>query len=163
MTELSCERWQTKAVDFECVSPPWRSNISSSACVPDLDLQRVLFTPNFAPRADYEQAREDGRSNYARQSLSTAGLARSYLKVKRSSRPHRSGYRSRASRLTSSRQGQRVEVRRTPMSEIDELAILAVAKAGADHRWRVHAHSGSGIPDPERTWGEVAERARWRC
>ena len=43
-----------EGVDFECVSPgevKWIEQV-----IPDIDLNRILFTPNFAPRDEYEWA-----------------------------------------------------------------------------------------------------------
>ena len=47
-----------EGVDFECVSPgevEWLEKV-----LPGLDLNRILFTPNFAPREEYEWAIERG-------------------------------------------------------------------------------------------------------
>jgi len=45
-------------VGFECVSPGEVARLR--ALFPDLAASEVLFTPNFAPRAEYEQAFADG-------------------------------------------------------------------------------------------------------
>jgi diaminopimelate decarboxylase/aspartate kinase len=45
-------------VNFECVSPGEIRRVLE--LFPDLDRQRILFTPNFAPRAEYEFALEQG-------------------------------------------------------------------------------------------------------
>ncbi|SVD30369.1 uncharacterized protein METZ01_LOCUS383223, partial [marine metagenome] len=41
-------------IDFDCVSPGEIEHVE--AVLPDLDKDRILFTPNFAPRAEYEWA-----------------------------------------------------------------------------------------------------------
>jgi diaminopimelate decarboxylase/aspartate kinase len=45
-------------MNFECVSPGEIQHVL--ALFPDIDRQRILFTPNFAPRAEYEYALEAG-------------------------------------------------------------------------------------------------------
>lgn len=45
-------------IGFECVSPGEIDH--TRQVLPDLDPRRILFTPNFAPRADYEIAFEHG-------------------------------------------------------------------------------------------------------
>lgn len=45
-------------IGFECVSPGEIAHVR--AVLPDLDRTRILFTPNFAPRSDYEEAFEQG-------------------------------------------------------------------------------------------------------
>ena len=52
----SCGCWRPQGVGFECVS---RGEIEHLlACVPELVAQRILFTPNFAPREEYLWALE---------------------------------------------------------------------------------------------------------
>lgn len=45
-------------LSFECVSPGEVLRVRQA--LPDLDIGRLLFTPNFAPRAEYEWARGQG-------------------------------------------------------------------------------------------------------
>jgi diaminopimelate decarboxylase/aspartate kinase len=45
-------------LNFECVSPGEIARVLE--VVPNIDRKRILFTPNFAPRAEYEQALEQG-------------------------------------------------------------------------------------------------------
>jgi diaminopimelate decarboxylase/aspartate kinase len=47
-----------RGVNFECVSPGEIARVLE--VVPSIDRRRILFTPNFAPRAEYEQALEQG-------------------------------------------------------------------------------------------------------
>ncbi|MEE2755265.1 MAG: bifunctional aspartate kinase/diaminopimelate decarboxylase [Myxococcota bacterium] len=47
-------RLADSAMGFECVSVGELEHVWR--CIPDLDPQRVLFTPNFAPRSEYEYA-----------------------------------------------------------------------------------------------------------
>src|SRR5512139_1309176 len=45
-------------LNFECVSPGEIARVLE--VLPSIDRKRILFTPNFAPRAEYEQALEQG-------------------------------------------------------------------------------------------------------
>ena len=45
---------EAAGVNFECVSPGEIDHVLG--LFPDIDRKRILFTPNFAPRADYEYA-----------------------------------------------------------------------------------------------------------
>ena len=47
-----------EGVDFECVSPGEVEWLEQS--IPGIDLNRILFTPNFAPRTEYEWAIKKG-------------------------------------------------------------------------------------------------------
>lgn len=47
-----------EGLNFECVSPGEIARVLE--LFPDLDCQRILFTPNFAPRAEYADALEKG-------------------------------------------------------------------------------------------------------
>ncbi len=49
---------ESAKVNFECVSPGEIAHVL--ALFPDLDRQRILFTPNFAPREEYENALDAG-------------------------------------------------------------------------------------------------------
>src|SRR5690606_34646367 len=47
-----------RGLNFECVSPGEIARVLEIA--PNIDRKRILFTPNFAPRNEYEQALEQG-------------------------------------------------------------------------------------------------------
>ena len=49
-------RLESQGVGFECVSPEEGADVRS--LFPDLDVSRILFTPNFAPRSEYQQGFE---------------------------------------------------------------------------------------------------------
>lgn len=51
-------RFHASGLGFECVSPGEIALVT--ATFPDIDRRRVLFTPNFAPRAEYEAAFVEG-------------------------------------------------------------------------------------------------------
>ena len=136
-------------VDFECVSPQEVEHLQRA--VLDLDVSRILFTPNFAPREDYEWARERGvmitlDNLYPLQAWPEVfagseifvridpGLGRGHHDHVRTAGEH-------------SKFG-------IPRFEVDELEKL-VRRVGVEVVG-IHAHSGSGIPEAD-TWGIVAE------
>ena len=136
-------------IDFECVSPEEIRHLQSS--VPSLTKARILFTPNFAPRADYAWAAENavpltldslyplsawpelfsGRDIFIRIDSEIGGGHHSHVVT--------AGAQSKFG---------------VPLFELDELEKL-VHDAGA-RVVGVHAHSGSGIPEPSM-WGRVAD------
>ena len=137
-----------EGVDFECVSPgevEWLREV-----LPDLATDRILFTPNFAPREEYAWAVEEGLTVtldnlhplkhwpelFAGQRLFVRvdpGQGRGHHEHVRTAGMH-------------SKFG-------VPIFEIDEFAER-VAAAGAEVVG-IHAHSGSGVSDPE-AWRKVA-------
>lgn len=136
-------------VDFECVSPMEVEHLERT--VGELPRDRILFTPNFAPRTDYEWARD----NRIRTTLDNLHPLRAWPEIF---------------------DGQSVFVRVDPgigrghhehvvtsgtqskfgiaLDELDELENL-VRRAGATVSG-IHAHSGSGIPEAD-TWGSLAK------
>ncbi len=137
-----------EGVDFECVSPgevEWLEQV-----LPNFDLNRILFTPNFAPREEYEWAigrglqvtldnlhpLQEWPELFKGQNLFVRvdpGQGRGHHEHVKTAGVH-------------SKFG-------VPRFEIDELVKL-VDSAGAKVTG-IHAHSGSGISDPE-TWRTVA-------
>jgi len=141
---------EAAGVNFECVSPGEIAHVL--ALFPDLDRQRILFTPNFAPREEYAHALECGiwvtldnlhplkewgemfhdRDVFLR--LDT-GQGRGHHEHVRTAGVH-------------SKFG-------IPLFELDEVRELA-----RRHGVRIvglHAHTGSGILQPEN-WQDVAAR-----
>jgi len=135
-------------VDFECVSPgevEWVEKV-----IPDLDHRRILFTPNFAPREEYAWGLErnlqvtldnlfplqawpelfNGKQIFVR---IDPGQGRGHHEHVKTAGVH-------------SKFG-------VPRFEVAELKQL-VAAAGAEVIG-IHAHSGSGILDPNN-WRTVA-------
>ncbi|HEV8629464.1 MAG TPA: bifunctional aspartate kinase/diaminopimelate decarboxylase [Thermoanaerobaculia bacterium] len=135
---------------FECVSPGEMAHLFQ--LFPDLDPQRVLFTPNFAPREEYA----DGFARGVRVTLDNLWplqpwgdtFAGRELFVRLDPGHGRGHHRHVRTAGTHSKFG-------IPMSELDELAAetrrLGIRVTG------LHAHAGSGILDPE-AWREVAAR-----
>jgi len=125
---------------IECVS---RGEIEHAfACIPDLDAGRVLFTPNFAPRSEYEFGFEKG----VRVTLDNLHPLKFWPDVFRGrdiflridpgvGRGHHSHVRTAGA---NSKFG-------VPLREADELVELST-RAGA-RVVGLHAHTGSGIFD----------------
>lgn len=137
-----------EGVDFECVSPgevEWLESV-----LPGFDLQRILFTPNFAPREEYEWALQKG----LRVTLDNLHplqhwpelFAGSQLFVRVDPGQGRGHHEHVKTAGVHSKFG-------VPRFEIDELIAL-LDKAGAEVIG-IHAHSGSGVSDPEN-WRNVA-------
>ncbi len=135
-------------VDFECVSPgevEWLEQV-----LPDLDLSRVLFTPNFAPRDEYAWGLDKGLqvtldNLYPLQAWPELFEGRRlFIRVDPGQgRGHHEHVKTAG---VHSKFG-------VPRFEVEELTKLVDA-AGAEVVG-IHAHSGSGILDPAN-WRTVA-------
>jgi bifunctional diaminopimelate decarboxylase / aspartate kinase len=134
------QRMYAAGLTLECVSPGELAH--AFACVPDLDPQRVLFTPNFAARTEYEAAFAKG----VRVTLDNLYPLKFWPEVFRGreiflridpgfGRGHHSHVRTAG---VHSKFG-------VPLSEVDELAALAMS--AAVRVTGLHAHTGSGIFD----------------
>ncbi len=133
---------------FECVSPGEIARVLD--LFPDLDRRRILFTPNFAPRAEYAQALEHG----VWLTLDNVFPLREW--------PELFADREIFLRLDPGHgHGHHEKVRTAgvhskfgiPLFELAEAREL-VARAGA-HVVGLHAHTGSGILEAD-TWQNVA-------
>jgi diaminopimelate decarboxylase/aspartate kinase len=136
--------------NFECVSP------GEIRCVlelfPDIDRKRILFTPNFAPRADYEWALEQGvwltiDNLFVLRSWGKSFAGRDvFIRIDTGQgRGHHEHVRTAG---THSKFG-------VPLFEVPELAKL-VAETGA-RVVGLHAHTGSGVLAAD-AWRDTAER-----
>ncbi|HNP37418.1 MAG TPA: bifunctional aspartate kinase/diaminopimelate decarboxylase [Woeseiaceae bacterium] len=137
-----------EGVDFECVSPgevEWLEQV-----LPDFDIQRILFTPNFAPREEYEWALKKGLQvtldNLHPLKHWPEIFAGSELFVRMDPGHGRGHHEHVKTAGVHSKFG-------VPVHEVDELRAL-IQGAGADVIG-IHAHSGSGVSDPE-AWRSVA-------
>ncbi len=135
-------------VDFECVSPGEVEWLEQT--IPDFDLGRILFTPNFAPRDEYAWALEKGLqitldNLYPLQAWPELFKGKQ-LFVRVDPGQGRGHHEHVKTAGVHSKFG-------VPRFEIDELTRLVNA-AGAEVVG-IHAHSGSGILDPEN-WRSVA-------
>lgn len=135
-------------VGFECVSPGEVEHLLR--VVPDLEKTRILFTPNFAPREDYQWSKDFGiqvtlDNLYPLQAWPEYFSGQKiFLRVDPGA-----GYGHHKHVKTAGNHSKFG----IPRFEIDELVSL-VEKAGADVVG-IHAHSGSGIPE-SGSWGNVA-------
>ncbi len=136
-------------VDFDCVSPGEVRHLQST--VPEVGAERILFTPNFAPRHEYAWALAEG----LRVTLDNLHPLREWpelfegkqLFVRLDPGQGRGHHEHVKTAGVHSKFG-------IPRFEIEELARL-VERAGAEVVG-IHAHSGSGILDPDN-WGAVAQ------
>ncbi len=141
-------RFDAAGLGFECVSPGELRHLF--ATLPGLDPERVLFTPNFAPRAEYAEALALGvrvtlDNLHPLEAWPTLFTGRDvFLRLDPGmGRGHHKHVRTAGAE---SKFG-------IDADQLDALADL-VAAAGA-HVVGLHAHSGSGVHAPE-TWSEIA-------
>jgi len=141
---------QNAGVDFECVSPGevrWLEEV-----LPGLDPSRILFTPNFAPREEYAWAVDRG----LRITLDNLHPLRHWPELF-------DGCRIFVRVDPGQGRGHHEHVKTAgvhskfgvPAFEIDEFAGLVDA-AGAEVVG-IHAHSGSGVADPD-AWRKTASQ-----
>lgn len=138
----------TARVDFECVSPgevEWLEEV-----IPGLDLDRILFTPNFAPRDEYKWALQKGLQVTLDNLYPLQAWPELFKDRKLFVRVDPGQGRGHHEHVKTAGVHSKFGV---PRFEVDELAKLVEA-AGADVIG-IHAHSGSGILDPEN-WRRVA-------
>ncbi len=136
-----------EGLDLECVSLP---ELRLALEIPGMTPARVLFTPNFAPRAEYEAAVQAGVT------LTLDGLypLREWPELFQGAdlilrfNPERPRGHHRHVETAGPRAKFGI-----PLSEAEETAEL-VAAAGARVAG-LHAHAGSGVDDPTH-WGELA-------
>jgi diaminopimelate decarboxylase/aspartate kinase len=135
-------------VDFECVSPgevKWLQKV-----IPDIDLGRILFTPNFAPRDEYEWALAQGLQLTLDNLYPLEAWPEIFKGQKVFIRIDPGHGRGHHEHVKTAGLHSKFGI---PMFELDELQRL-IAHAGAEVVG-IHAHSGSGILDPDN-WRSVA-------
>jgi bifunctional diaminopimelate decarboxylase / aspartate kinase len=139
-----------KGVNFECVSPGEIEAVLGVA--PSIDRKRILFTPNFAPRAEYEWGLEQG----VWVTLDNLFTLRAWPELFRG--------REVFVRIdTGQGRGHHEHVRTAgvyskfgvPLFEIDELDALA--KRAGVKIVGLHAHTGSGVLDAN-AWRGTGDR-----
>jgi diaminopimelate decarboxylase/aspartate kinase len=137
-----------EGVDFECVSPgevEWLEKV-----LPNFDLNRILFTPNFAPREEYEWAIERG----LRITLDNLHPLQEWPEIFKGQnlfvRIDPGQGRGHHEHVKTAGVHSKFGV---PRFEVEEL-IKLVKAAGADVVG-IHAHSGSGVSDPN-AWRATA-------
>jgi len=138
----------SSGIDFECVSPGEVEWLQQS--IPDFDLRRVLFTPNFAPREEYEWALKAGIQVTLDNLYPLQAWPEIFNGQKLFIRVDPGQGRGHHEHVKTAGVHSKFGV---PRFEMDELARLVDA-AGAEVIG-IHAHSGSGILDPNN-WRTVA-------
>jgi len=137
-----------EGVDFECVSPgevEWIEQV-----IPDIDLNRILFTPNFAPRDEYEWAISKGLQLTLDNLYPLEAWPEIFSKTRLFIRIDPGQGRGHHENVKTAGVHSKFGI---PLFEVGELKRLIDA-AGADVIG-IHAHSGSGIQDPDN-WRSVA-------
>ena len=131
-----------RGLNFECVSPGEIARVLG--LLPKIDRRRILFTPNFAPREEYENALEQGvwvtlDNLYPLRHWSKTFKGRDlFIRIDTGQgRGHHEHVRTAGAH---SKFG-------VPLFEVDELVELA-KKAGA-RIVGLHAHTGSGVLAPD--------------
>ena len=137
-----------EGVDFECVSPGEVDWIEQN--IPGIDLDRILFTPNFAPRDEYAWAIEKGLQLTLDNLYPLEAWPQLFKNQKLFIRIDPGHGRGHHEHVKTAGLYSKFGI---PMFEIDELKRL-IEQAGADVVG-IHAHSGSGILDPDN-WRTVA-------
>ncbi len=135
-------------MDFECVSPNEVEHLRS--VVPDLSPERILFTPNFAPRADYEWARQQGISLTLDNLYPLREWPEVFTGLDVFIRVDPDVGRGHHEHVITAGEHSKFGI---PRFEVDELVELT--RAADVNVVGIHAHSGSGIPESD-TWGLVA-------
>ena len=139
---------ESEGVDFECVSPGEVELIEQT--FPGFDLQRILFNPNFAPRDEYEWACSKGLLITLDNLYPLEAWPELFMGQKLFIRVDPGQGRGHHENVKTAGVHSKFGI---PLFEIAELQRLIDA-AGAEVVG-VHAHSGSGILDPDN-WRAVA-------
>lgn len=135
-------------VDFECVSPgevQWLEEV-----FPDFDLTRILFTPNFAAREEYEWGIGKGLQVTLDNLYPLQAWPELFAGQKLFIRVDPGQGRGHHEHVKTAGVHSKFGV---PVFEVDELIRLIDAAGAAVIG--IHAHSGSGILDPDN-WRSVA-------
>ena len=138
----------TANIDFECVSPgevKWLE-----AAMPDLDMKRILFTPNFAPRSEYEWGLQKGLQVTLDNLYPLEAWPELFDDQELFIRLDPGQGRGHHEHVKTAGVHSKFGV---PLFEVDEL-IRLIDAAGATVVG-IHAHSGSGVQDPD-SWRVVA-------
>jgi len=142
------EALDEEGVGFECVSPgeiEWLEQV-----LPNLDLSKILFTPNFAPRAEYAWGLEKGLRVTLDNLYPLEAWPELFKDQKIFVRLDPGQGRGHHEHVKTAGVHSKFGI---PLFEIDDL-IRLIDKTGATVVG-IHAHSGSGILDPDN-WRLVA-------
>jgi diaminopimelate decarboxylase/aspartate kinase len=125
-------------LNFECVSPGEIARVLE--VVPGIDRKRILFTPNFAPRVEYEQALEQGVWVTLDNLYPLKHWAKSFKGKELFVRIDTGQGRGHHEHVRTAGAHSKFGI---PLFEIDEL-LECVKKAGV-RIVGLHAHTGSGV------------------
>ena len=143
-------RFAAAGLSFECVSPGEVRRVQEA--VPGIGVERLLFTPSFAPRDEYRAALEAGLRvtlDGLHPLRAWGDLFSGHDVLVRIDLGHGRGHHAHVRTA-----GDRTKFG-VPLADLDELARRA-AHCGV-RIVGLHAHAGSGILDPAH-WGETAAR-----
>ncbi len=135
-------------VDFECVSPgevEWLEEV-----IPGIELDRILFTPNFAPREEYAWAIERGLQVTLDNLFPLQAWPELFAGQKLFVRIDPGQGRGHHEHVKTAGVHAKFGVPRFEVAELRRLVDAAGAEVIG-----IHAHSGSGILDPNN-WRTVA-------
>ena len=141
-----------------------RAGRSSGCCelFPDLDPARILFTPNFAPRAEYDWALGAGRARHGRQRLRARAAGRSCSGA-RDLRAHRYRRRPRPPRSRAHRR-HALQVRRAALGAAHAGGLAQAAGATRRRACRRTSAAASSTSragsTPRACWPQAAQRLR---
>jgi diaminopimelate decarboxylase/aspartate kinase len=135
-------------IDFDCVSPGEVKHLQT--VLPDLDKTRLLYTPNFAPREEYAWAVSEGLQVTLDNLYPLQAWPELFDGQKLFIRLDPGTGRGHHEHVKTAGIHSKFGI---PRFEIDELVRL-LKNANADVIG-IHAHSGSGILDPDN-WRSVA-------
>jgi diaminopimelate decarboxylase/aspartate kinase len=131
-----------RGLNLECVSPGEIARVLE--VVPGIDRKRILFTPNFAPRAEYERALEQGVWVTLDNLFPLKNWGKSFKGKEIFVRIDTGQGRGHHEHVRTAGVHSKFGI---PLFELDEL-VDAVKKAGANIVG-LHAHTGSGVLTPE--------------
>jgi len=138
-----------QGVDFDCVSPGEVRELER--LLPDLDRRRILYTPNFAPRSEYQWGIEQGLQLTLDNLYPLQAWPELFDGQKLFIRIDPGKGRGHHEHVVTGGNHSKFGV---PLFEMDELERL-INEANATVSG-LHTHAGSGILDPEN-WNSVAE------
>ena len=142
------QRVHDAGLTFECVSAGELTHVRG--LFPDLDSARLLFTPNFAPRAEYEQALAMGVQLTLDNLYPLTHWPELFDGAEVFARIDPGAGRGHHRHVQTAGEHSKFGI---PLSQVEQLAALAGA-CGA-RVTGLHVHAGSGILDSGH-WGEMA-------
>jgi diaminopimelate decarboxylase/aspartate kinase len=137
-----------EGVDFECVSPGEVEWIEQA--IPEIELDRILFTPNFAPRDEYEWAIDKGLQLTLDNLYPLEAWPELFRDKELFIRIDPGQGRGHHEHVKTAGVHSKFGIPRFEIEELRRLVDVAGARVVG-----IHAHSGSGILEPDN-WRSVA-------